>query len=71
MRQKQLEDLEGAAKVIVDMVDPLEAGVSTTELCWSVFVKSSREYLARSRRPPKLTWRTSSGLSSHFGPKPI
>jgi hypothetical protein len=27
LRQKQLEDLEGAAWVVVDMVDPSEEGV--------------------------------------------
>jgi hypothetical protein len=69
LRQKQLEDLKGATRVIVDMVDPPEEGVVDNRTMLECLHVAPQKISATFRKRPRCTWRTFLGLSSHFGPR--
>jgi hypothetical protein len=54
LKDKELEELKGAAQVVVDMVDPPKEGVISERTLLEDSVKPQRRFLDTSRRPPKL-----------------
>jgi hypothetical protein len=51
-RQKELEDLKGAAQKLVDMVDPQEGAKQMSGPCWSDFLERRRRSSVSSLKPP-------------------
>jgi chromosome segregation ATPase len=54
LKDKELEELKGAAQLVVDMVDPPEEEVAARGRCLSNSTKPHRRFLDTSRRPPEL-----------------
>jgi hypothetical protein len=56
LKDKELEELKGAAQVVVDMVDPPKRGDNQREgSCWSDSVKPHRRFLDTSRDHQNLS----------------
>jgi hypothetical protein len=57
--KKELEELKGAAQVVVDMVDPLEEGVVSNRTLLKRLRETPKKFPVMYQRPPRPTWSTS------------
>jgi chromosome segregation ATPase len=57
--KRELEELKGAAQVVVDMVDPLEEWVVSNKMLLERLRETPKKFLVMYQRSPRPTWSTS------------